>query len=353
MTMNKQFIVRADVPKDPALIIKNQLLLSPGKWKGQNITKESILNGMKNTNWDDGKSNSIIYGHRTNTISTYLGDPSPDMWIGYHSTPKYLDLSDGVSIEGMYADYNIWDMDLASKLAYGKVRAGVSEGMEYDYRTGQIDRFVNSSVINDPACKVAFLNLSDGEENKIMEIMEPRFLNLSEKDKKEDIYTDERGSNDENMNKDMEDKLKVFDEKISKVEGVLDEISKKLAEKKVDEKPKEDISKLKEIKEEPKKDEPKKDEPKQVSTEPVKKEPVVIDAQKKTEDTQKSDNSEVVKAINDMGDKMVQQVAKIANPQTVAPTNPNTVMSNMDDEKITEQLVEQYSKLHPDINSNE
>ncbi|MFW6002336.1 MAG: hypothetical protein ACOCQD_03265, partial [archaeon] len=80
--MGKKFIVRPDVPKEPALIIKNQLLLSPGKWKGQNISKESIINGMKNTNWNDGKSNSVIYGHRTNSKNVYYGDPSPDMWVG-------------------------------------------------------------------------------------------------------------------------------------------------------------------------------------------------------------------------------------------------------------------------------
>lgn len=323
--MNKQFIVRADVPKEPALVIKNQLLLSPGKWKGQNITKESILNGLKNTNWSDGKSNSIIYGHRTNSSSTYFGDPSPDMWVGYHSEPKYLTLSDGVLIEGMYADYFLYDTELASKLAYGGVRAGVSEGMEYDYRTGNISSFINSSIVNDPACKNAFLNLSEGDI-AFIELSEPRFLNLSE-DKDKNINTDVRGLNDkENMEKnDIEEKIKVFDEKISRVESVLEDISKRLSEKKEDE--------TKKIVDEPKPDE-------------KPKEPIVIDVPKPKEDN----SDKVVDALNKIGDKMVEEVKRVANPQSVAPTNQNTVgNSYMDDEKITQDLVEKYSKLHPEI----
>jgi hypothetical protein len=330
--MNKQFIVRADVPKEPALIIKNQLLLSPGNWKGQNLTRESILKGLKNTSWNDGKSNSIIYGHRTNNRNTYFGDPSPDMWVGYHTEPKYLTLSDGVSVEGMYADYLIFDTELAAKLAYGGVRAGVSEGMEYDYLTGEIQKFINSSIVNDPACKNAFLNLSE-EESGQMELSEPRFLNLNEEKPKEDVYTDERGLSDKkNMEKnDMEDKMKVFDEKISKVESALEEISKKLSEKKVEE----ETTKVDETKKEV-------DEPK---PENKPKEPVVIEAPKPKED----DSNKVVDAIKDMGNKFVEEVKRVANPQSVAPTNPNAVRSTMDDEKITEDLVEQYSKLHPEI----
>jgi hypothetical protein len=357
--MGKKFIVRPDVPKEPALIIKNQLLLSPGKWKGQTISRESIVKGMENTDWKDGKSNSVIYGHRTNTSNTYLGDPSPDMWVGYHSEPKYLTLSDGVEVEGMYADYHIYDTELASKLAYGGVRAGVSEGMEYDYYTGTIHRFINSSIVNDPACKNAFLNLSENDEPNGMELSEPRFLNLAEdkkedkpeEDKKEDSesHTVERGSNGKDMtNNDMEDKMKAFEEKVSKVESTLEEISNKLSEKKEDEKPKEEP----EVK--PSEDKP--EEPEKTPEPPKedKKEPVVIESSKpKEDDSKKNDNTEVVDAINKMGDRIVDGVKKAAEPQTAAQTNPNAVQSDMDDEKVTEQLVEQYSKLHPETSQNE
>lgn len=360
--MNKKFIVRPDVPKDPALIIKNQLLLSPGKWKGQSITRDAILNGLKNTDWKDGKSNTIIYGHRTNTNTTYFGDPSPDMWVGYHTEPKYLTLSDGVQVEGMYADYYIYDAELASKLAYGGVRAGVSEGMEYDYYSGNINKFINSSIVNDPACKNAFLNLSEDSQDDLgMELSEPRFLNLAEdktedkseeKENKEDTNSNrtERGSEGSNMeNKDMEEKLKAFDEKFSKVESALEDISKKLSEK---EKEPEVKPKEEDKSEDKKSDEPKEDEPKQKESpkqeESKKEDPVVIE-----KNEQKNDNSEVVKAINEMGDKMVSEVKKVSEPRTSAQTNPNAVQPAMDDEKVTDQLVEQYSKLHPDTDKNE
>jgi len=178
--MNKQFIVRGDIPKEPALTIKNQLLLSPGEWKGQKLSREAILEGIKNTNWNSQEARSIIYGHRTNDESTYYGDPSPDEWVGYHSEPKYLTLSDGVNYEGMYADLYIYDSDLASKLAYGNAKAGISEGMEYDYYSGRINKFINSSVVNNPACKLAYLNLSEDSNETQVGLMEPRFLNLAE-----------------------------------------------------------------------------------------------------------------------------------------------------------------------------
>ncbi|MFW6173784.1 MAG: hypothetical protein ACOC5T_08570, partial [Elusimicrobiota bacterium] len=177
--MNKKFIVRGDIPKEPALTIKNQLLLSPGEWKGQRITREAIKNGIENTDWNSQDARTIIYGHRTNDESTYFGDPSPDEWVGYHSEPKYLTLSDGVDYEGMYADLYIFDNELASKIAYGKAKAGISEGMEFDYNSGNIKNFINSSVVNNPACKLAYLNLSEGD-NKALGVMEPRFLNLAD-----------------------------------------------------------------------------------------------------------------------------------------------------------------------------
>lgn len=178
--MNKQFIVRGDIPKEPALTIKNQLLLSPGEWKGQKITREAILEGIRNTNWDSQEARSLIYGHRTNDESTYYGDPSPDEWVGYHSEPRYLTSSDGVDYEGMYADLYIYDNELASKLAYGNAKAGISEGMEYDYYSGKINKFINSSVVNNPACKLAYLNLSEDSKVAQVGLMEPRFLNLAE-----------------------------------------------------------------------------------------------------------------------------------------------------------------------------
>ena len=341
--MNKRFIVRSDVPKEPALIIKNQLLLSPGTWKKQPISRESILNGMRNTNWSDGKANAIIYGHRTNNDQVYFGDPSPDMWVGFHTEPKYLTLSDGVSIEGMYADYHIFDTELASKLAYGGVRAGVSEGMEFNYRTGEINKFVNSSIVNDPACKNAFLNLSEDEEDKtMMDLSEPRFLNMSD----DNTNRVERGLNDDKANmEEIDAKIKALEDKNKELEKELEDKVKELKEAKESKEPKEPVviepSKDKAPQGDLPKDEPKPKEPEAPKVdepkpkEEPKKEPVVIEQPK-------SDNKDVVEAINKLGADL-----KAAVPQSVAPTDPNATEPSMDDE-TTNKLVEQYKALHPE-----
>lgn len=384
--MNKKFIVRGDIPKEPALTIKNQLLLSPGQWKGQKITKDAILKGLQNTNWSDRKSRDVIYGHKTNNETTYFGDPSPDIWVGYHTEPKYLTLSDGVDYEGMYADIHIFDQDLASKIAYGGAKAGISEGMEYDYYSGEIKSFLNSSVVNNPACKLAYLNLSEDSQN--LGVAEPRFLNLADEenkddgekkeeeveDKKEDEsklnlsdYTDERRSNDvmEKQLDEMDKRLKAMETKFLNLSNEQsEEESKEKSEdkpKESDEKevPKETEAKAEESKEEPKKkEEPVKEkpkpEPKSEEQEEKPKEEVSKETESKGEskavvlEKEKSQESEdkVVKAVEKMGEKIAEEFKKAAKPQTSAPTNPDASMSNVDEE-VAQKLVEKYKQLHP------
>lgn len=190
----KKFIVRGDIPKDPALIIKNQLLLSPGVWNGKKFTADQIKRGMSLTNWADSQRRSIIYGHRVD------GDASPDEWLGYHTVPEYRE-SDGLSLEGMYADLYIYDEGLARKIAYGGAKAGVSERVKYrdTFNEIEIEGFYNLSIVDNPACRVAYLNLSHEGDVHTVEIMSPSFINLSDeesdKNNSKDISGDINSSN--------------------------------------------------------------------------------------------------------------------------------------------------------------
>lgn len=150
--------VREDVPKEPAMVIQDQLILTPGVWNGVPLSDVEIRKGLLNTNWGDTRNSSLYYGH----------DPKKtENWVGRYVNRRYLTLSDGVDAEGIYADLEIWDVGLASKLAGGKAKFAVSQGMDYIWtRTGPTDiRYNHVGIVYDPGCKNdrVFLNLEDVE----------------------------------------------------------------------------------------------------------------------------------------------------------------------------------------------
>ena len=405
--MSKQFIVRGDIPKEPALIIKNQPIVTPGEYYGINLSEHDIREHIRLTNWSDPYNSALIFGHKTNTNDEWLGNPSPEDWVGNYTVPEFKSI--GVPKPGAYSDINIYDSDLAAKLAYGNVKCGVSVALDLQHKG-----FKNLSIIDNPACKLAFLNLSKDENG--IPTMEPTFLNLSEharrimnlEDKEspktstdeghyhefiinpqtsngmttntigvesvhpdhihdilsgevqmaeghthsirellnlaDDTNIDERRLNDVNMENDMKEKFDAVEKRLSELETPKVEVKTDS----VDEpKPKEEPIVKDELKDDVKDDKIEDKKPKEPKpTEPTQPAPVIIE-------NKTSDNTEVVDAIKEMGDKFSEEVKKVANPQSVAPTDPNAAeKSNMDDE-VTDNLVEQYNTLHPEIKKNE
>lgn len=341
----RKFIVRGDLAEDPALTIEKQLLLSPGIYKGQTITASAIKHGIKGTPWADKANRAVIYGHRTHTEKVKVGDPSPDDWLGYHSEPQYLTLSDGVSVEGMYADIFLFDDALAKKIAYGGVRCGMSAGMRFNYRTSEIEYFTNQSVVDNPADKNAFLNLSDSEQ--IMDVIEPTFLTLSD-----DKQKDERGS--DIMTIENEEKIKKLEDAVATLEKDKAEAEKIKAE--ADAKAAEEV-KVNEAKEAEKV----KVEADAKAAEEIKiKEAEETKAKAKAEPAKESkpepkeiekpaaDNTAVVNAVNNMTEKLTEEFKKAATSATVAATNPAATQISSEDE-TTKNLVEQYKTLHPEL----
>ena len=327
--MVKKFKVRDDIKKEPAMIIEGQLIISPGEYYGIQLSEEKIKEHIRLTDWTDKYNTSLIYGHKTNTRDKWIGNPSPDQWAGYFSPPTFMNLSDGVNVAGAYSNIYIYDEDLARKLAYGKLKCGVSA--TFDLANYGIK---NLSVVDNPMCKQAYLNLSDDEgkiDLKMVEILSPTYLNLS------DSPTNERRQ-DSTKNTMSEDKKPT--EKEIELQKQVDELNKKLK----------DATVVKTVPEEPKVEEtPKVEEPK-VET-PIE-EPKVEDAPKVEEpkpemvtiEAPKVEDNTVVEAISKMGDKVSEEIKKIANPQSVAPTS-NAIDTSRDDE-TTQKLVDKYNELH-------
>ena len=317
----KKYIVRGDIPKEPAMIIEGQLIISPGTYYGISLSSDKIKEHIRLTDWTDKFSTSLVYGHRTNTNDKWMGNPSPDDCAGHYSAPTYMSLSDGVSVEGAYSNLFIYDENLAKKLAYGKLKCGVSA--TFDLQNGGIK---NVSIVDNPMCKQAYLNLSDaGGELEAVEIISPSYLNLS------NLPTTERRENSKTMNNKTENEIEL--------EKKIEELEKQIADKATKENPN-DEDKTEPVKTDPVEvvDEPKADPVTPELIENVKlPDPVVItDATK--------DNTEVVDAINKMSDKMAEGLKKAAEPQSVAPTSPNQISSR--DDEVTQTLVEKYKSLH-------
>jgi len=158
MTLAKQeYEVEQNELKLP-VILKGKTLLTPGKWNGLNFTANSIKEGFELTDWSDKKNYALIYEHEERATN----------WLG---NVLNLEVTDSGELVG---DLEIWDKDLALKLVKGGAKLGVSArvlGVEDDDGNFNIKKFANFSVVYDPACKNAYINLSEKlKEEKTMRV---------------------------------------------------------------------------------------------------------------------------------------------------------------------------------------
>ena len=143
-------------------VLKDRVLLSPGVWNGLHFTKEQISLAFNNTDWNNKENFALIYDHDARA-SNWLGNV-----INRH-------LSEDGSIVG---DLELYDEDLINKLVLGKAKLGISArvlGVENEMGEFENFTFNNFSVVYDPACKNAYINLS---KNKQLEKLDSIFEEL-------------------------------------------------------------------------------------------------------------------------------------------------------------------------------
>lgn len=160
--MVKKYTVGSHISKEPDLVLEEQLLLSPGFWKGVNFTREEIIKGMMRTNWNDPEISSILKNHPKK------GElPSAEDWIGDLKNIRYLTLEDGVEKEGLYADAYLYDPTFAKKVVYGKARLALSIDSPYrNSKYGATDlSFSRTATVYRAGCKDAYIQLSDTEDD--------------------------------------------------------------------------------------------------------------------------------------------------------------------------------------------
>jgi chemotaxis protein histidine kinase CheA len=133
--------------------IKDKVLLAPGNWNGLEFSAGEIVKAFANTDWNDKKNYELIKDH----------DNSVDSLVGY---VRNIKLNNEGAIVG---DLELWDEKMIKNLLVLKAKFGISAkviGIEMD---GDFKDFTfnNFSIVDEPACKKAYINLSQLKKKEI------------------------------------------------------------------------------------------------------------------------------------------------------------------------------------------
>ena len=218
-------------------VIENVLLLSPGIWNGRMFTSDGIRFGLENTNWEDKKNYDLIYSH----------DAKAENWVGYVKNRKLDDQG------RLFGDLEIYDKDLAIKLGKAKAKMGISARVLGDVvPRGEIDEFKirsfnNFSVVYEPACEEAWINLSKED-----------LSNTTTKEEKKSMVDEKINSTELSSSKIVEllenltSKMEVLSGKVEKLEKEepVEEVEEEVKEEEVKEEATEEVSEEAESEEE-------------------------------------------------------------------------------------------------------
>jgi hypothetical protein len=140
------------------ITIKNVLLLSPGRWNDVDYTELEIQKAYTNTDWNDRKFTSLYLDHQ-DTKEKGVGN-----WVGYIKNKTLQGSS-------LYGDLEIWNPMIGAYLQQAKAKFGVSATLagRENKQLGRMEdfHFESFSIVTDPACKPAMINLADKSVNMV------------------------------------------------------------------------------------------------------------------------------------------------------------------------------------------
>jgi hypothetical protein len=249
--------------------------------------------------------------------------------------------------------------------------------------------------VDNPACRIAYLNLSDEGDLHKAEILSPNFINLSDEGDNSmgteinsisNSNTEDNGMDINKENKEDKEEQKIADSSENKLDDINNSNERRLSNKITEDL---DVVKTENLSDENKSmenvtenktDNPIVDtkyqeleskvgelekklqefssktlesyKPANVDSDNGNREPVINDSSKNVEIT--SSNKDVVNAIKEMNDNVTKVMTEtikanisnaIPNPQTVAKTNPNVDIQSRDDDVVT-KLVKQFEEMH-------
>jgi len=214
---------KLELSLEKALILKNQLLLSPGVWNGDEYTSDIIRTVFENTDWNELRHSHLYLDHKDTQDKSGVG-----AWAGFVRNLK-------VNSNGeLRADLEIWH-PMAATWAKAHPSFGISATIQPDLE-GNPKNFESFSIVHDPACKPAIINLS---ENKLLiriTKLEKELNDLQNEFKK----LNSLNSPSENENKlNMEKKMPEEEKKEAEVQKQEPEVKEEVKEEKSEESSKE------------------------------------------------------------------------------------------------------------------
>ena len=219
VTLQSENLQESSTELSLPVLIEDKILLTPGTWNGVEFSAESIKEAYDLTDWSDKQNYALIYDH----------DPRATNWLGNVLNPRINELGE------LIGDLEIWDMDLATKLVKGGAKLGISArvlGIEDDDGNFLAKQYNNFSVVYEPACKNAYINLAQMKEQKGNELVDM----LNNLVKKLEEFKDLEGETGQSATKGAEvgsantnqpikykkkkDKEKIVDEKLNSTESL-------------------------------------------------------------------------------------------------------------------------------------
>ena len=178
-------------------ILKDKILMAPGLWNGKNYTAEEIRKAFERTDWANRDSfgpNALIADHSDKPLKV-------NDWFGYVKNAHM----DG---ENLIGDLELYDDSMIMKLVKGKAKFGISPRLmgeaDGDFMKDFI--FENFSIVTNPACKAAYINLSEQKESLLLS------NKLKEVNKMSDQVTEDKKSVEEVESEKMKEEPKVEEE---------------------------------------------------------------------------------------------------------------------------------------------
>jgi hypothetical protein len=140
-------------------VIKNAVLMAPGKWNGYEFTRESIRRSFRMNDWEDPETKTLFWDHEDNKAKNVIGQT------------RNVVLTGGDELRG---DIYLVNADAARLHAFGQ-RMGLSLRVRMRLDTNDpyvVQDFVvrNNSVVFNPGVKLAYLNNSQ-DPNVISDVV--------------------------------------------------------------------------------------------------------------------------------------------------------------------------------------
>ena len=299
-------------------VIRDQIIFSPGKWKGHFYPPEIVKTMFEATNWDDPQINDLFLDHYDGTPDSLGSFIRGGMatWVGKIKNVRYS--------RDIVADLHVVDLNTANKLAYPDTKFGISAKLIAGIKEGTTDiltaTYKNTSIVIEPAVKTAYIHNSEDADKAFSDFIRKiaKEVIMTMADKKTPAKTEEKIET-EKPEQPTETKTELTSEQLIELENAAKLVLEFIKTHKLEhsEEPED---------EEPPEDEKTEEEPEEKPEEETKEEPEKTEeptGEKPEEEPKDKPTEELAKAIHQMSE----QFAKINDNKPPETPKQNDVLT--------------------------